>query len=81
MKAAFFFVACIAASTGCAVNPDADKAFREERRSTDSVTAVERGVQTLSTDTGQYSMPTAPTPDASDMPVINPADSRGIAPK
>lgn len=81
MKAALFFIACCAAATGCAVNPDADKAFREERRKTDSLAAAERGVQTLPTDTGQYSMPTVPTWGAGDMPVVNPVDSTGVAPK
>lgn len=68
--------------TGCAVNPDADKAFREEHRKADSIAEAKRGVQTLPPDTGQYAMPTAPTvPGASDMPVVNPADSVGIEPK
>jgi hypothetical protein len=64
---------------GCAVNPDADKALRDEQRRSDSIAASERAVQPLAIDTGQHDMPVAPVAPG-DMPVVNPADSTGHKP-
>ena len=79
-KLSFFALAIFLTTAGCAVNPDADKALRDERRAKDSIAAAEKGVVPVAPDTGQYAMPVAPIAPG-DMPVVNPADTARAVPK
>lgn len=77
-----FVVFLLATVTGCAVNPDADRELREQRRRTDSArSAAEEAVKPLAPDSGQYDMPRAPvSPGGSDMPVVDPTDTASVIP-
>jgi len=82
MKGPYALIAAVLlAATGCTVNPDADKAMREERRRADSIRAAAKGVMPVAPDTGQHAMPVAPVPTTpNEMPVVNPADSSAVKP-